>query len=359
MRPIQIVAILIVIAVVGSTAGYILLSGTEPGPEETAGSVTITQNNGEKVVVKTPVKKVGVVNPNAAEFMKVLNVTDKVVGVSESILEDTEFGYIYDGVPSIGTYGNPNGEKLLELGADLVIGQCSAMTIKDPEALQALGITVVLLDCYGLDQQTNDLRQLAKLFGPEAQERAEQYIQMFSDVVLKVTSASASFGKDVNSYMELSGGKAYTSKAEMTSLINLAGGHNIVTDLIKNPKSSSVELDDSVVIAYNQGYGPEFVFIRYGGIDDAAAEAKYNELTERNGWGGINATKNDNIYIVTQSGILSGPRIFIGLVYLAELFHPGVLDISAAELLQEYNEAFGFDISLTMDYHHVSAGPKG
>lgn len=354
MKQIQIIAILVVVALVGSAAGYVLLSGSEP-EEEYPNSVTITQNDGRKVVVQTPVEKVALVNGNAAEFMQVLNVTDRVVGVSESILEDEEYGYIYDGVEAIGTYSTPNGEKLLELGVTVVIGQCSAMTIKDPAALEAMGITVVLLDCYGLDQQTNDLRQLASLFGFEAQERAEQYIDIFNQVILSVSTASAGFGPDLSVYMELSNGKAYTSSSEMSSLINLAGGHNIIVDLIKNPTAPTMPVSNDVIIAYNGGDGPAFVFVREGGLSDAEAEAKYQTLVARAGWNALNATEHDNIYIITQSGIMSGPRVYIGLVYLAELFHPGILEFSAEDLLNDYNEAFGYDIALKMGYRHVSA----
>lgn len=356
MKQIQIIAILVVIALVGSVGAYALLSGSEDGEKEKEypNSVTITQNDGKKVVVETPVERVALVNGNAAEFMQVLNVTDKVVGVSESIQEDDEFGYIYDGLPAIGTYSTPNGEMLLELEVDVVIGQCSAMPIKDPAALEALGITVVLLDCYGIGTQADDLRQLASLFGFEAQERAEQYIEIFNEVILGVSLAGGSFGLDKTVYVELGNGNAYTSTSEMSHLIDLAGGYNVVIDLIKNPTRQSMSLSNEVLIKYNNGYGPDFVLVREGGLDDAEAEAKYQTLTERNGWDKLNVTKEDKIYIVTQSGILSGPRVYIGLVYLAELFHPGVLEYSAEELLEEYNELFGYDITLKMDYHHVS-----
>jgi hypothetical protein len=52
---------------------------------------------------------------------------------------------------------------------------------------------------------------------------------------------------------------------------------------------------------------------------------------------------------------MSGPRIFIGLAYLFEMFHPGVLDMTAADLLGEYNHAFGYAIDPMMGYHHLSA----
>lgn len=359
MTKMKMIGILVAVAVIGSVGAYALLNSTAGSKEverEYPTSVTITQNDGAQVTVATPVEKVCLVNVNAAEFMQVLNVSDRVVGVSESIAEDKEFGYIYHNVPTIGTYGTPSGEKILELGCTVVIGQCTSMAIKDPEALRTLGITVILLDCYGLNQQTSDLRQLASLFGFEARDRAEQYIDMVTETLAKVAQASADMGTDVTAYMELSNGKAYTSKAEMTALIGLAGGHNIMVDLVKNPTSSTQQLSNEAIIAYDGGAGPDYILIRKGSITDpAAAELEYQTLTSREGWSALEAVKNDNVVIITQAGILSGPRIFIGLVYLTEMFHPGVLDITAEGLLNEYNQAFGYDINPVMGYRHVSA----
>jgi len=354
-------AVAVIVVIAASVGGYALLSGSNVGDDPSSqskvypSSVTITQNDGEKITVATPVEKVAVVNVNAAEFMQVLNVTDRVVGISESIAEDDDFGYIYEGVEVVGTYSEPSGEKILELGANVVIGQCTSMSIKDTAALEDLGITVVLLDCYGLDQITSDLAQLASLFGFEAQERAVQYAEMFNETVGMVTAANASMGEDVTCYMELSNGKAYTSKAEMSSLIDLAGGYNIVKVLVADPTSSTQLISNEAIIAYDNGLGPDFILVRVGGINDnATAELEYQSMVGRAGWSTLNATQSDIIFIITQSGILSGPRVYIGIVYLTETFHPGVLSVSADELLAEYNQAFGYDITPMMDYRHTA-----
>ncbi|MFA5311787.1 MAG: ABC transporter substrate-binding protein [Methanomassiliicoccales archaeon] len=358
MQKTKIIAILIVAILLG-TGGYVLLAddGSDPDTgDEYPSSVTITQNDGKNVTVATPLEKVCLVNVNAAEFMQVLGVADRVVGVSESIATDEEFGYIYDNVTTIGTYSTPNGEQILATGATVVIGQCTSMAIKDTTVLENMGITVILLDCYGLNQQTSDLRQLSSLFGFEAQEKAEQYIAIFEDVISSVAQANADFGPDVTCYMELSNGKAYTSKAELTTLIDLAGGYNIVNDLVSDPTSSTQLLSNEVIIAYDDGNGPDFILLRKGGItDNASAESEYQTLVSRQGWGDLDATLNDNIYIITLSGMMSGPRIYIGLVYLTETFHPGVLDIDSEQLLEQYNLLFGYDITSFMEYRHLSS----
>lgn len=358
----KLISVLVAAVIVGSIAGAALMinSGADdsgdPPEADYPSSVTITQNDGRKVTVATPVEKICVVNPNAAELMQVLNVTDRVVGVSESIAKDTEFGYIYDDVPTIGTYSTPNGEKMLDLGCKVVIGQCTSMAIKDTTVLEDMGITVILLDCYGIGQLTDDLRQLATLFGYETQTRAEEYIMIYNETMAAVGQASAALGSSVTAYMELSNGKAYTSRSEMSSLIELAGGYNIVIDLVENPTSSTSQISNEAIIAYDGGKGPEYVFVREGRIvDEAAAEQKYQSLASREGWSSMEAVKNDHVYIITQAGMLSGPRIYIGLVYLFEVFHPGVLNISSAELLEEYNHAFGYDIDPMLGYRHLSA----
>ncbi|HOK28359.1 MAG TPA: hypothetical protein PLI21_04980, partial [Methanomassiliicoccaceae archaeon] len=132
----KLLTISVVVIMVCSVAGVALISnsgandGEGPSNGRYPSSVTITQNDGRKVTVATPVEKICVVNPNAAELLHILGVSDRVVGISESIAKDTEFGYIYDDVPVIGTYSTPNGEKMLELGCTIVVGQCTSMAIK-------------------------------------------------------------------------------------------------------------------------------------------------------------------------------------------------------------------------------------
>jgi ABC-type Fe3+-hydroxamate transport system substrate-binding protein len=230
------------------------------------------------------------------------------------------------------------------------------MAIKDPAAFRDMGITVVILDRYGPNQQCDDLRQLASLLGTEARERSERYIEIFLQTGAMVAQSSVESGPEVACYMELSNGKAYTSKAEMFSLIGLAGGHNIVVDLVSDAASSTQLLSYEAVIAYRNGSGPAYIMVREGSMTgNATGELLYQMLMSRAGWRTLNATLNDDVHIITLSVIMSEPRVHIGLVYLCEPFHPGVLDTTTEDLRQEHSQLFGLKVLTIIGYQHISA----
>ena len=153
---VAVIAILVIAAV-----AVVIGNGGQGGSD--ADTVTITQNNGETVEVAVPVEKICIVNTNAAEFATILGVSDRVVGVSDTMIKTPTESW-WANRANIGTYSEPSAEAILKTGATIVLGQCTSMPIKNVEALESQGITVILLDMYGYDTQVDDLKQFAKLF---------------------------------------------------------------------------------------------------------------------------------------------------------------------------------------------------
>lgn len=70
-----------------------------------------------------------------------------------------------------------------------------------------------------------------------------------------------------------------------------------------------------------------------------------DEVAGRPGWDEIDAVKNDQVYVLSND-ILGGAQHFIGVSYLAKLFHPDRFpDLDPVALHQEYLTRFqGLDL---------------
>ena len=83
------VAVVAVIAliIVAAAAFIIINNGDGNGGSEDERTVQITQNDGKVIEVAVPVQKLCIVNTNAAEFATILGVSDRVVGVSDTMIK--------------------------------------------------------------------------------------------------------------------------------------------------------------------------------------------------------------------------------------------------------------------------------
>ena len=81
----------------------------------------------------------------------------------------------------------------------------------------------------------------------------------------------------------------------------------------------------------------------FGGYyeDDASeTEALRYAVASRPGWDAIDAAKNDQVYVLSND-ILGGAQHFVGVAYLAKLFHPDLFaELEPAIVHREYLTRF-------------------
>lgn len=81
----------------------------------------------------------------------------------------------------------------------------------------------------------------------------------------------------------------------------------------------------------------------FGGYDEddtSEMEALRDAVASRPGWDAIDAAKNDQVYVLSNY-ILGGAQHFIGVAYLAKLFHPDLFaELDPVAVHREYLTRF-------------------
>lgn len=345
-RLVAIAAIIVVIIV--AVAVIVTNGGNDSSKDDEPETVSITQNDGKIVEVAVPVQKICIVNTNAAEFATILGVSDRVVGVSSSMIK-TPVESWWAERENIGEYKTPSADAILNTGATVVVGQCTSMGITNVESLESQGITVILLDMYGYDTQTEDLKQFAKLFpDTDAMDIAEKYDKFFSGIVDDISSKTAGVAdEDRMTFLSTMGTKAdskyYSTKAELSNLLtDICGMKNSTGNLVENPKSSNVNIDEaSIIEEYNKNGIDMFILRNTTSYEEAPsdiesflsshpmidAEGMFDEMT---------------VIKTVDSKCLSGARCFISMVYFASLANPTIdFGMTVDSVVKEYNSLFG------------------
>ncbi len=339
--------IAVVILVVAGVAVYAL---TNNGSSNTDGdTVTITQNDGTTVTVSTPITSVCVVNTNAAEFLSILGLSDKVVGVSSTMKTQATEDWWAERT-DIGSYNTPNAEAILSTGSKVIIGQCTSMTITNVDALNAMGITVILLDCYGYETQVGDLKQLASLFKDnDATAIADSYESFFNDLVDTLKSATSKLTDDEKkTFISTMGTKAsskyYTGSAELSKMLEeICGLKNAVAEIDSSATSSSASISEGPIVEYYAENGIDLFVLRNSTTYDQGESEINTFLSEHTVIKNSNMFSNIDVIKTVDSKVLSGPRCFVGMIYFITLMYPDLdLDgLTVESAISDYNSTFG------------------
>ncbi len=343
------VAVVAVIAViiVAAAAFVIINNGDGNGGSEEGKTVEITQNDGKVVEVAVPVQKICIVNTNAAEFATILGVSDRVVGVSDTMIKTPTESW-WSSRANVGTYGEPSADAILKTGSTVVVGQCTSMPIKNVEALEAQGITVILLDMYGYEGQVDDLKQFAKLFpDTNASKVADKYSTFFNGIIDKIKSKTSGISdSDRVSFISTMGTKAdskyYTANAELSGLlVNVCGMRNVAAALTTSTSASATIGEDAIVKEYNTN-GIDMFILRNSTSYDAAAADIESFLSTHPIIKAEGMFDEMKIVKTIDSKVLSGPRCFIGMVYFATTANPTIdFGITLQSVISDYNSQFG------------------
>ena len=310
--------------------------------------VTITDSLGNTVTVTAPLTNVCTVNTNAAEFFKMLGVSDRISGADTATIDSLS---AYKGVVNIGDYKDPSGEKIVSTGAKVVISQSSSRSLSAATE-QALkdnyGITVLRMDFYG-ETMKQDVEEILKALESDSANTAYSgYRTLYDDTVKTVKDKSASLGSDASflmlfTSMSKTAGTYYNDNSELGKIVTSIGGHNALNDMGVTSSSVTSKPSAEAVYDYDQQGKLGYVFIR--GISGNPPETDYatflNTGKSLSGFQDMNVIKNRDVYVI-ETDVLSGPRDFIGYVCIAEAF--GVdTGLDYEKLASEFNQRYGFD----------------
>ena len=308
--------------------------------------LTVIDSCDRIVTVKKPVKKILPFTTASTETSKILKAQDKVVCVSKSIIEKKTFFPELSKLPNVGSYTEPDYEKIFELKPDIVIVYPS-YTPKLEKKLEPAGITVVSLDCYKPLTVIDEVKKLGYILDKrdEAEEFADFYKGVLNPIKEKVEKLSEEDKPRVfyhyYKYKTVSKGGIYHGH------IATAGGINIAADL----PGENIKVDPEWVIVQNSDIivwhtYPSMASCGYGEDDPSEMKALRDTIMNSE-LAIVDAVKNERVYLIFAE-LMYSSRHPVAIVYMAKWFHPELFeDLNPQANHQEYLTRFqGLDIDL-------------
>ncbi len=263
---------------------------------------------GRKVILERDPSRIVPLAPSLTEILYYLGLGDSVVGV-------TDFSYYPPEAsekPTIGSYIDPNIEKIISLSPDLVIGTKDGNLPGLVYLLEQAKIPVYVVNPRNVRDVISTIDEIGGLCG--VTEKAHLLVSKLNKRLESIQTAIAS-GKKPLVFLQINIAPIMTVNKNTfhNDLINLAGGVNMTADEpITYPRISIEE-----VISKK----PDIILISSMERGGTFAKAKEDWMK----WTSIPAVKNKRVYLI-DSDLIDRPsqRIIDGLEAMARLINPEV-----------------------------------
>jgi iron complex transport system substrate-binding protein len=270
--------------------------------------VTIKDDAGRKVNLKSEPKRIISLAPSNTEILFSLGLGERVVG-------DTTYCDYPEKAKhctKVGGFEDPNLEKIVALKPDLVLAtEMNQQMLKD---LEDAGLDVLVLEPHTIEGIFNDILFVGKAAGVE--EKAIALTKSLKDRVSAVKQKVSNIPENQRPtvYYEMwyepimSVGK----DSLISQIIKTAGGKSITNDCTEQYP----QLSEEVIIEKD----PQVMFNSYGHENKVITP---DEIASRKGWNEISFVKTKRIYTInTDLLTLPGPRIIEGLEKMAGYLYP-------------------------------------
>ncbi len=303
-------------------------------------TITITDSANRTVEVPYPVESIVVLWDNPPEELRSLGAIDRIVGIDTATKEKVDKGFFpeLEDVPVIGSYDEPDYEKIAELNPDVVIMLSSYAPLPDEvqKKLEPFGIKVVALDFYRVEEWEREVTTLGKMLDKE--DEAKEYIAFFQKYWDMLNERSATIPKDEKKTIYFEGAKTYQTYggadygSGIPGMIRAAGG----LDLFPERAEYAFDVDPEEVATRN----PDIIFkgtsIGYYLTNTTECAAIRNEVVSRPELSNTTAVKNDAVYFISFD-VAGGARKKFGPMYLAKKMYPELYtDMDPDAILREY-----------------------
>ena len=286
----------------------------EPTETEPAYTPVTFKNHGRSITVTKLPEKVVTAGPNCTEVFCALGLESYVTGKfmenhSQGALP--ELAQAVDGIPTI-FEGYPSLKDITDSGCDFIYASSwifgDELTVR---GLEDAGITVYVSDAADLESLWGELRDLARIFGVDAEE-------LISSETARLDAVSEALNgvepKKVLVLDSLIGEKVYTAGGANieTAFINAAGGINVFADLEKPWDAVSRE----EVINSN----PDFIIIHDyegSGFDDKLAALKADPILSN-----LDCIRNGCIIKLPLENVMPGMRSALTVETIAHAMFP-------------------------------------
>lgn len=305
---------------------------------------------GRKIDIPQPVKRIAGLHTSSCRELCLLQLEDKVVGVTEYLLDDPDMYPRLMNKPNIGSVYSPNYELIVENSPDVLI-MPTAMQKLQPvlDKLEPLGIKVVALDLQPRkgasayereDYYDRELKILGRIFGKE--KRAHGFIEWRRRILKLIEDRTKDVEKvcvlGINSVSSvLKKGSGFTVWGG-NRIIELAGGKNIAAGLSEKEVSGEWILEQNpeviIMVSYRSKEG-----LGYSVTDNTQVKKSLNEIAKHKVFAKTEAAQKGRIYLFGYYGTASGGQTSLGALYLAKRLYPKRFeDVDPQKYHKEYFE---------------------
>ena len=304
---------MLLLTIIAATVLLTSCYNAAPQPSEKEGQQPDGGNNGDfpmeitdfkerKVTIEKRPERIVTLAPGITEILFELGLGDNVVGVTDY----DDYPEEVFTKPKVGDFQGPNMEAIAAQDPDIIFA--STLSGKNSmDALQRLGIPVLMLEAKSIEQIYSSIEIIGKLTGKTAEGDAliKHMKERMADIQQRVSVYPR---KKVFYIVDINGNFTAGSGTFIDYLIDLAGGENIAADSegwAQYSMESIAEKNPEVIMAPPHA----------GDIKD---------VYRLPGYSGTDAVKNNRVFMISDDNIISrtSHRIVQGLEEIARFLHP-------------------------------------
>jgi iron complex transport system substrate-binding protein len=320
-------------------------------------TLTLLDEQEKAITIAKPVRRVIPEHITSLAAMRVLHAKDRIVSIGSTAVKES-MGRVFlqslADLPTIGTYGQPDYEAILNLNPDLLIAY-RRTTLQEKLA----GVQVFYAgygEPYPPDHLAADIRTLGHILGK--QDRASAYIDWHNTYLDMIKGRVARLSEDekpaVYVFYPLTG--LYKCRGDYPP-VQIAGGISIGKDL---GPGFAIDVDPEWVIQKN----PDVIIATtipekgaYETDDLSTMAAARRAILNRPELERVTAVKTGTIYFINTYAMGLFPNYILSIVYFAKWFHPELFkDLDPMAVHQEYLDRFQ-DIDFQVAGHGVFVYP--
>jgi len=289
----------------GRAAICMLLILALTGSPAQAGRV-VQDQLGRAVQVPVPITRMVTLAASLTEIVFALGQGDRLVGVEQF----SDFPPEARNLPKVGSYINPDVERVVALRPDLVLAIKDGNPYHSVARLEGLGLPVYAVDPRNLEGVIKTVVELGELLG--AQEAAARLAADLTRRWQRLKALTAGLAVRPRVFFQIGTVPivAVGSNTFLDELITTAGGINLTAGKVPYPRFSPeqvVALRPDIIVITSMTRGEVFDRVK--------------ESWRR--WPRLPAVRDNRIHLVDSDLVdRPSPRLFDGLEALFRLFHP-------------------------------------
>lgn len=209
-----------------------------------AAPITVTDDDGQKVTLAAPAKRVISLAPHVTELVFAAGGGKQLIGVDEN----SDFPAAAKNIAKVGSFRGIDLERIIAAKPDLLIVWLHGPAARQLEPLKKLGIPLFYSEPKRMTDIASSLRRLGVLMGSSAV--AEAAAKKYEAELAALRSANASKAR-LRVFYQVWHKPLYTLSRQhiVNDAIELCGGQNIFADL---PVTAPVVSDEAVIAANPQ-----------------------------------------------------------------------------------------------------------